>query len=456
LRDASSSSQQRSSHDIPEELEISGEELARAVRRIGSRKAPEPDGIPGKIWVRALGFLGEHLRQLYNQCLRQGVFPQQWKEAKVVLLPKAGREAGTPSAYRPICLLDEVGKLFERILAARLVQHLPQGRNLHEEQYGFSEGESTVDAVLRVRSLTEAEVRHGGVALAVSLDIANAFNTLRQSGGCPSTSRGPLYLVRVINAYFRDRTLGFVGPDGLRHRRSICCSVPQGSVLGPLLWNIAYDRILSLPLPRGCHAICYADDTLVVATGANWGDTLARAKTAVARVVRGITDMGLKVAAHKTEALFFYGKSSGQPPPAYIGIGGTSILVGSPVKISRSPTRWSFGLHFEVLARRAERVATALARLLPNRRGPDGRIRRIYMGTVNSVALYSSPVWAADLAVMRHAKDRFQRVQRCMTAKIVRAYRTVSHAAATKATRLHTLRPAAARFVSPPLSRTNA
>lgn len=68
-------------HDITEDLEISSEELARAVRRIGSRKAPGPDGIPGKIWVRALGFLGERLRHLYNPsdkgCLRQGVFPQE-------------------------------------------------------------------------------------------------------------------------------------------------------------------------------------------------------------------------------------------------------------------------------------------------------------------------------------------------------------------------------------------
>jgi len=303
---------------------------------------------------------------------------------------------------------------------------LSQGRNLHEEQYGFREERSTVDAVLRVRSLTEAEVRDGGVALTVSLDIANAFNTLPwdRVGNALQHHGVSRYFVGVINAYFRDRRLGFVGPDGLRHRRSICCGVPQGSVLGPLLWKIAYDRILCLPLPRGCHAICYADDTR---GSYRIGETLART-TAVARVVRGITDMGLKVVAHKTKALFFYGKSSGQPPSAHIGIGGTSILVGYRLKYLGLllDGKWSFGLHFEVLAPRVER-----ARLLPKFRSPDGRISRIYMGTVNSVALYGSPVWAADLAVIRHAKDRFRRVQRCMAARVVRAYRTVSHAPAT-------------------------
>jgi len=98
---------------------------------------------------------------IFNKCLRQGQFPQQWKKAKLVLLPKAGREAGTPSAYRPICLLDEVGKIFERILATRLVQHLFRNGDLHEEQYGFREEKSTIDAIRRVRSLAEAAISEG-------------------------------------------------------------------------------------------------------------------------------------------------------------------------------------------------------------------------------------------------------------------------------------------------------
>jgi len=63
-----------------------------------------------------------------------------------------------------------------------------------------------------------------------------------------------------------------------------------------------------------------------------------------------------------------------------------------------------------------EKVAAALARLLPNLGGPDGRVRRMYMATINSVALYGAPVWAADLAVRRQAKDKLRRIQRCLAA----------------------------------------
>jgi len=155
----------------------------------------------------------------------------------LVLLPKAGKEAGTPSAYRPICLLDEVGKIFERILATRLIQHLSPNGDLHEEQYGFREGKSTIDAIKCVRSLAGAVISEGRVCTAVSLDIKNAVNTLPWDRvGDALRERGvPYYLMGIIREYFRDRDLEYVGQDGRRHARSIHCGVPQGSVLGPLL-----------------------------------------------------------------------------------------------------------------------------------------------------------------------------------------------------------------------------
>jgi len=108
-------------HELQEEKEISSDKLRHAVKRVKSGKAPGPDGVPGRIWVRALDFLGDRLRHIYNECLRRGAFPQQWKQAKLVLLPKEGKVLGVPSAYRLICLLDEVGKIFERIITSRLV-----------------------------------------------------------------------------------------------------------------------------------------------------------------------------------------------------------------------------------------------------------------------------------------------------------------------------------------------
>ncbi|XP_073967380.1 uncharacterized protein [Choristoneura fumiferana] len=148
------------------------------------------------------------LRALFTSCLREGQFPKRWKIGRLVLLQKEGRPADSPSAYRPIVLLDEVGKLFERIIASRLVKHMTdEGPDLADCQYGFRCGRSTVDAILRVKSLAEEAVSQGEVLLAVSLDIVNAFNTLpwETIHEALGFHRAPPYLCRIVRAYLSER-----------------------------------------------------------------------------------------------------------------------------------------------------------------------------------------------------------------------------------------------------------
>jgi len=115
----------------------------------------------------------------------------------------------------------------------------------------------------------------------------------------------------------------------------------------------------------------------MVAAGADWGNALVKGELAVARVVNSITDMGLKVAAHKTEALYFYSRASGKPPRSHIRVGGTHVLVGDRFKYLGLllDGRCSFGPHFVALAPKVQRMSAALGRLLPNLGCSDGRVR---------------------------------------------------------------------------------
>ncbi|XP_011166544.1 uncharacterized protein LOC105200607 [Solenopsis invicta] len=111
-----------------EGLKVSREEFDRAIEKMKKKNtAPGPDGIPEKVCAIALRALGDRLRQLFDRCLQSGRFPTPWKEARLVLIPKAGRPAGDPSANRPICLLADVGKLLERIVGSRLTCNLESG-----------------------------------------------------------------------------------------------------------------------------------------------------------------------------------------------------------------------------------------------------------------------------------------------------------------------------------------
>jgi hypothetical protein len=133
-----------------------------------------------------------------------------------------------------------------------------------------------VDAVNRVRSMAEDMVSRYGVAVAVFLDVSNAFNAIPWAGIMEALRHFevPAYLVEVIGAYLNDRWITFAGRNGK--------GVPQGSVLGPILWIMAYDSVLRCPMLPGTGLVCYADDTLVLAGGRWWSETVILTEDAVA------------------------------------------------------------------------------------------------------------------------------------------------------------------------------
>ena len=362
-----------------------------------------------------------------------GCLTRIWRTARLVLLKKEGRPLDSPSAYRSVCLLDEVGKLFERIIATRLETHMSERvPGWHDSQYGFRRGRSTVDVVRRVRSMAEDLVSRGGVALAVPLDIANAFNAIPWDRIVEALEHleVPPYLDRAIRAYLSDGWIAYTGRNR-EERKPVERGVPQGSVLGPILWITAYDSVLRCSMPPGTGMVCYAADTLVLAEGRRWCETLNITETAVACAVRAIQMLGLSVSPAKSEAMWFGRHRRGAPPPGLsVNINGEEV----PVRCQMNylgliiDSQWTFRPHFEILVPRVTVAANALCGLLPNIGGAGVRVRRLYEGVVRSRILYRAPVWAEDLMASRRSLLLLRRLQITIAIRIVRGYRTISYA----------------------------
>ncbi|CAF4951761.1 unnamed protein product [Pieris macdunnoughi] len=319
------------SEDIPE---VSEGELGAGVFKIQNKKtAPGPDGLHGTVWAQSLkNGLFNRFRDLLSDLLRKDIFPNSWKVGQLLLLRKFGKPVDSPSAYRPIVLLPEVGKLFERIIVSRLEKHLQIiGPNLFDTQFGFRRGRSTIDALAKLRDLCEETVSGGGVVLAVSLDIANAFNTIPWRAIMDGLLYHgvPVYLRHVVGTYLSDRSIIYPSREGWRSYQ-VRCGVPQGSVLGPLLWNIGFDAVLRGRLMSGVGLICYADDTLVTAKGCNYQEASLLVTAGVEEVVTRIRQLGLRVALQKSDVICFARRSP--PRGAEIIVDGVHMALKSTLK----------------------------------------------------------------------------------------------------------------------------
>lgn len=135
--------------------------------------------------------------------------------------------------------------------------------------------------------------------VAISLDIQNAFNSLPWNVVLAQLHRKkiPTYLIRIVRSYFSERYIMYKDSSGVYQHRAVTAGVPQGSVLGPLLWNLAYDWVLEVKEWSGCSVVCYADDTLVLAQGRTPRIAAAKATVFADSVVLRIRQLGLKIAA---------------------------------------------------------------------------------------------------------------------------------------------------------------
>lgn len=204
--------------DWNEEWDVTPAEVHHVlIKRKSSNAAPGPDSISNKIWKLIPNSLVELIAKILTGCLRTGVFPDVWKAAKLVLIPKDPSNMDDIPKARPICLLDEIGKSFERIILRRIESWMLDKEGiLSQNQFGFRRNRSTTDALMMVTNLIEEEISTGGVAIAVSIDIKNAFNSLpwTQIRSTLISRKFPRYLKRILHAYLSKRTVEYVIQDG--------------------------------------------------------------------------------------------------------------------------------------------------------------------------------------------------------------------------------------------------
>ena len=200
------------------------------------------------------------LSVIVNQLLCTGVFPDKLTIAKVIPLVKKGDESLVEN-YRPISLLPSISKVFERIIFNQLYKYLDDNNLLFGSQYGFRKHHSTELAAVELIDRIYETMDQGDISISILLDLSKAFDTLDHS---ILLNKLEYYGVkdnasRWFSSYLTGR-YQYVDMDGVRCEISyIKTGVPQGSILGPLLFILYVNDMHTIS--EKFTFITYADDT---------------------------------------------------------------------------------------------------------------------------------------------------------------------------------------------------
>lgn len=407
------------------------EELQNAVRTMKNNKAPGPDGIPVEALKVAVRHCPHLLLDMYNSCLKMGSFPKKWKLQRLVLISKGKGDPNSPSAYRPLCLLDTAGKLLEKLLKPRLDRAVQYSAGLSDRQYGFREGRSTIDATRKITEAAGAAQRSGKICVLVTLDVKNAFNSLRWVDALDVLKRRfkvPPYLLRMVQDYLRERVLQYDTTEGQR-TTEVTGGAAQGSVLGPDIWNDSYDELLDIPeMPGDTFLVGYADDAAVVILARDEQEAQSKLTTVMTLTSAWMSEHGLQLAVQKTEIVLLTRKRIDTSLP--MRVNDTLIAAGPSIRYLgiHLDTKLRFFEHISRVADKAAQVTSALSSIMANIGGPKPSKRRLLMSVAHSILLYGAEVWA-DALDRECRRKKIAAVQRRCALRVASAYRTVSEAA---------------------------
>ena len=287
---------------------------------IDGSSAMGPDGVHPLVLKNCADVISHPLHVIFTRSLSEGIVPKDWKNSLVPIYKKGNRY--DPLNYRPISLTSVCCKTMERLICRHITEFLEEHNVLSDHQFGFRSGRSTVDQLLLVYEEVSRCVDSDRLMDVVLFDFSKAFDVVRHQILLTKLHGIGVQgdILRWVEQFITNRLMQ-VSVNGQNSRpRWVTSGVPQGSVLGPLLFLVYINHIAS---KFKCRFKIFADDLKMYASVDNRGRTLsldefeAQVQADINTLYTTSESWGLQINTDKCAVLRFSRGSRGTPLAHY-------------------------------------------------------------------------------------------------------------------------------------------
>ena len=342
----------------------------------------------------------EPLTQIFNDCIENSTFPDELKCADVTPLPKNG-PTNTRTNFRPISVLPTVSKLFERIMDKQIVAYITTF--LLSLLCGFRKGYSAQHALVRLLEKFKISLDEGGKAGAVMMDLSKAFDYIRHDLLIAKLhAYGFSYeALTLINDYLTNRQQRLKVNGSFSSWKDLTRGVPQGSVLGPLLFNIYInDLLLFIQNLDICN---YADGTAIYSCDKSLDNITHKLENDCNVALKWFADNFMKLNAEKCHLLVLGQRCDDS---VTVKIGNTDVVNCSEEKLLgvHIDSKLSFDHHVSKLCQKASNKLYAVARISPFM--DQKKLRNLVRAFITSQFQYCPLIW------MFHSRQLDQKINK--------------------------------------------
>lgn len=285
-------------------LPVTPNEMSNYIRELNHSSAVGVEGIPIRLIKQNAVTIVPILTDLVNASLEESNFPNCLKTAKVVPIYKNGLKNNLGN-YRPISILPALSKPFEKVIHHRLSSFFARNKTIHVNQYGFQPNSSTLSATVNLVNEIQQNIDRRRLCSAIFIDVSKAFDCVphnlllkkMQSYGI----RGDA--IRLIESYLKNRQQCVIVDKSISSLETVQFGVPQGSILGPLLFIVFINDIFELPLKGKLQL--FADDASIVYKGNNIDTLFEDMQHDMNLIQRWFYNNGLTINVAKTKYVIF-------------------------------------------------------------------------------------------------------------------------------------------------------